>query len=361
MSNKSQPNHSDNKQSALVHSSQLEANSSLVNLNLSKLSLQSDNYNWSNSLLPPLQINSSEEINSSAQFNLSNLSSLPNYYTGEKSHNNQVRPAKEERTTSYLDKILVLVACGYLISVAAWFGVQTRLTNPTAAPQGGKIDHQTQDIGNSLSSAKSAINNQPTSSLQSLDNSRKSKPIASLALPLALQTANNSIPQSLVKALLPPPGTAKSQSLPKSHANKDHSTVQSISVPPPPSQKTTSPLVTLPPPPPPLPVINNNPSTVPTFTPSPTPKKHNRVIQPKTETITQSQFNTPINSNATLVGLMDLGMQSAALFQINGSTERTWIGENIGNTNWILESIQQEQVTIRQQNQILTISVGEKF
>ena len=63
----------------------------------------------------------------------------------------------------------------------------------------------------------------------------------------------------------------------------------------------------------------------------------------------------------TLVGSLDLGDRSAALFEINGNTQRIWVGEQIGNSSWKLVSVHNEKVVISNNGRERNVQVGEKF
>ncbi len=65
--------------------------------------------------------------------------------------------------------------------------------------------------------------------------------------------------------------------------------------------------------------------------------------------------------NSTLVGLIELGEASAALFKVDGITQRIWLGENIENTGWVLESVTKEKATITNQGQSRVLSIGESL
>ena len=65
--------------------------------------------------------------------------------------------------------------------------------------------------------------------------------------------------------------------------------------------------------------------------------------------------------NYTLVGVMELKEGSAALFKVNGVTQRIWLGEEIENTGWVLQSVANQKITMTRQGKSLTLSVGENF
>jgi hypothetical protein len=63
----------------------------------------------------------------------------------------------------------------------------------------------------------------------------------------------------------------------------------------------------------------------------------------------------------TLVGLLELEDRSAALFDINGSTQRFNIGEGIGSSGWILVSVANQEAVIRRNGEVRSVYVGQKF
>ncbi|NEP21448.1 hypothetical protein [Moorena sp. SIO3I6] len=63
----------------------------------------------------------------------------------------------------------------------------------------------------------------------------------------------------------------------------------------------------------------------------------------------------------TLVGLLELGEQSAALFKIDGVTQRIKLGEAIGNSGWTLVSVDNQEAVIRRNGEVRSIYVGQHF
>jgi hypothetical protein len=63
----------------------------------------------------------------------------------------------------------------------------------------------------------------------------------------------------------------------------------------------------------------------------------------------------------TLSGVLDSGDRSAALFNVNGVTQRYRVGEMIGGSNWKLISLRANQVLIGQGGQTKTLYAGESF
>ncbi|NJL77989.1 MAG: hypothetical protein HC874_22665 [Richelia sp. SL_2_1] len=66
-------------------------------------------------------------------------------------------------------------------------------------------------------------------------------------------------------------------------------------------------------------------------------------------------------SSHILEGLLELGEQSAALFQVNGITRRIQIGENIGASGWTLVEVANGEAIIRRNGEVRSIFAGQKF
>lgn len=66
-------------------------------------------------------------------------------------------------------------------------------------------------------------------------------------------------------------------------------------------------------------------------------------------------------ANSTLVGLLELGDRSVALFEINGSTQRYKVGETIGSSGWTLVEIKNQEALIRRNGEVRSVYVGQKF
>ena len=66
-------------------------------------------------------------------------------------------------------------------------------------------------------------------------------------------------------------------------------------------------------------------------------------------------------ANHTLVGLLELGDRSAALFDVSGVTQRITVGEAIGASGWILVSVANQEAVIRRNGEVRSVYVGQKF
>jgi hypothetical protein len=67
----------------------------------------------------------------------------------------------------------------------------------------------------------------------------------------------------------------------------------------------------------------------------------------------------PTNLVYTLVGAMELGDRSAALFELNGITQRYRLGESIGSSGWILAEISQGQIVLHRGGEMRSVVLGE--
>ena len=80
----------------------------------------------------------------------------------------------------------------------------------------------------------------------------------------------------------------------------------------------------------------------------------------------QSQPAAPAVSSAptsahTLVGILELGDRSAALFEVDGVARRIYVGESIGASGWTLAEIKNQEAVIRKGGDVRSVFVGQKF
>lgn len=66
-------------------------------------------------------------------------------------------------------------------------------------------------------------------------------------------------------------------------------------------------------------------------------------------------------SARTLVGVLELGDRSAALFELDGVTQRVYIGEPIANSGWFLVSVTNDEAVIRRNGEVRSIYIGQQF
>ena len=63
----------------------------------------------------------------------------------------------------------------------------------------------------------------------------------------------------------------------------------------------------------------------------------------------------------TLVGVMEQGDRSAALFNMDGVTRYVYIGETIGNSGWTLVSVANQEAVIRRNGEVRSVYAGQAF
>lgn len=66
-------------------------------------------------------------------------------------------------------------------------------------------------------------------------------------------------------------------------------------------------------------------------------------------------------STQTLVGILELGDRSAALFEVDGVARRIYVGETIGASGWTLAEIKNQEAVIRKGGDVRSVFVGQKF
>ncbi len=76
----------------------------------------------------------------------------------------------------------------------------------------------------------------------------------------------------------------------------------------------------------------------------------------------RSESGTPtIGIPRKLVGVLDQGEQSVALFEINGITQRYELGESIASSGWTLVEVSKNQAVIRRNGEVRSLFVGHSF
>ncbi|MEB3358779.1 MAG: hypothetical protein VKK04_18780, partial [Synechococcales bacterium] len=66
-------------------------------------------------------------------------------------------------------------------------------------------------------------------------------------------------------------------------------------------------------------------------------------------------------ANHTLVGLLQLGDRSAAIFEFDGNAQRIAVGERIGSSGWSLVSVSNDEAIIRRNGEVRSIYIGQSF
>lgn len=67
------------------------------------------------------------------------------------------------------------------------------------------------------------------------------------------------------------------------------------------------------------------------------------------------------SSSITMVGVLNLGSRSAALFDIDGTSQRAYVGDRIGLSDWTLVSVNGQDVVIRRNGEVRSVYIGQRF
>lgn len=233
-----------------------------------------------------------------------------------------------------LDKVLFILAIGYLIAIAAWLIRQEK-------------------VKSSLS-----LNNS-TEDLPSLENKSNQEPETETPLKLSAEVAEKTTSAESLSSIT-------NQSLPQpSNLTTTSRSDRQISNSPPllplgsvsPSPLPSPPPLKVPTPPPLKPPAPSKLTSVPILD-----SNDNRTTSlPNPKAFYPSAPVTTSNPNLMLVGLIELEGESTALFNVNDLTQRVKLGEEIGSSGWILVSITGTQAEISRQGQLFRLSVGENF
>lgn len=105
---------------------------------------------------------------------------------------------------------------------------------------------------------------------------------------------------------------------------------------------------------------------IPVYQPSPTttatlPTQPNTPSTPPRLSTDSTTAAAPAASPHLLVGVLELGDRSAALFEINGQTQRVYVGETIGTSGWTLVSVANQEAIVRRNGDVRSIYVGQQF
>ncbi|MCS6782917.1 MAG: hypothetical protein RMI89_02540 [Gloeomargarita sp. SKYBB_i_bin120] len=125
--------------------------------------------------------------------------------------------------------------------------------------------------------------------------------------------------------------------------------------PPSPAPKPAPKVRSLPPPPPPVTVAPLPQPPVALRTPS-APSLPRSPVSP---VVSPSPSPTPERPTMTLVGLLQMGPQSTALFQIGDTTQNVTIGGLVGATGWRLQEVREREVVLVKGNQNRVLLVGQ--
>ncbi|MEG4321784.1 MULTISPECIES: hypothetical protein [unclassified Microcoleus] len=94
--------------------------------------------------------------------------------------------------------------------------------------------------------------------------------------------------------------------------------------------------------------------------PAPAPAPGQSAPAPAPQQSAAAVSSAPISAH-TLVGILELGDRSAALFEVDGVARRIYVGESIGASGWTLAEIKNQEAVIRKGGDVRSVFVGQKF
>ncbi|MGB3296657.1 MAG: hypothetical protein WBA76_00200 [Phormidesmis sp.] len=71
--------------------------------------------------------------------------------------------------------------------------------------------------------------------------------------------------------------------------------------------------------------------------------------------------NIKPNSEHVLVGILNLGSRSAALFNVDGNSQRAYVGDRVGVSEWSLVSVNGQDVVVRRNGEVRSVYIGQRF
>lgn len=71
--------------------------------------------------------------------------------------------------------------------------------------------------------------------------------------------------------------------------------------------------------------------------------------------------NKKPDSEHVLVGILNLGSRSAALFNVDGNSQRAYVGDRVGVSEWSLVSVNGQDVVVRRDGEVRSIYIGQRF
>lgn len=241
----------------------------------------------------------------------------------------------------YFDRILLIFASGYLCFVFWWLFASKNALFPIAF-----LSSQT-----TISQADAEFIDYMKQSLEVIDR-------VAIKQSSTETTALNKIYEVTYVPVYTPNSEANTGKIDNSQPN--------LQLPPPPPPNNIAALT------PPVSTIKIQPPIPPSESvevkTTPAESSSENAATPITKSTPQSNISDEIaattikpNIEHTLVGLMELKEGSAALFKIGGVTQRIWLGEEIENSGWILDSVVNQKAKINYEEKTLTLRVGESF
>jgi hypothetical protein len=239
-----------------------------------------------------------------------------------------VNPIHNSKNLSHhLDKIVFAIACFYLVAVLLWLFSQNKLRVPSLA----EYPHPTVPQNNHILSSDLQFIDYFQRSLAAIDRSAVYQGEPQPSLPsFPLRQPTPSIPNPPPLATPPPAKVIEKVYIPVYPPNPISTPLApgKISVPAPAPLRASQKAFP--------------PTTVPVLTPG-------------------DRLLPSLKGSQTLIGLLESGDRSAALFNINGIAQQIKIGEGISTTGWTLIAVENQKALIHRNGDRRWVDVGQKF
>ncbi len=256
--------------------------------------------------------------------------------------------------SQHLDKILFAVGFVYLVSISWWLTSQNRLVWPGS----NRPQLTTTEAKAPLSSEDAKFIAHLQQSLKTL-NQTNSSPPSTVPNPTTTPSTgqvNNVVPLTIPASQVPPPPPVAA---PPKVVERIYVPVYPPQTAQPIQQAAVSPATLPVPPKPVLPRPPKAPITSPSVSQQSVPPTQPpaAVAKPKPAIAPMVVSKNP----HTLVGVLEFGEQSSALFTANGLTQRFEIGERIGPTDWVLTKVENQKAILSRQGKTRYLEVGQSF
>jgi hypothetical protein len=234
----------------------------------------------------------------------------------------ELQGAPEQKTSHLLDRVVAIAACTSVIFAASiWiarYGLADIIQPRTAvlAPAASQPDPDTIQFAEEVKQSFIAISNKEKEKAATAPNAPNTPQPNLSTLPLANNPQLATSFQPIYVPVYQPPTPANPVGLMPTNA------------------ATASPTN----PAPLAPVVNNAPA--PVSPPAPAPVA---------------------SVSTTLVGILDIGDRSSAMFEMNGSVQSVLVGDRVAGNGWVLSRITQQEAILKRGNETKTLYVGQKF
>jgi hypothetical protein len=234
----------------------------------------------------------------------------------------QLQAAPEKTPSRLLDRVVAIAACTSVIFAASiWiarYGLADIIQQRTAVlpPSTSQPDPESAQFAEEVKQSFIAISNKEKEKTVAASNATQSTNLSTLPLANNPQLATSFQP-IYVPVYQPPTPASPVGLMPANAANPTN--------PAPLAPVTTAPV----------------PNNAPASQPAPT-----------------AVASVP---STTLVGILDIGDRSSAMFEMNGSVQSVLVGDRVAGNGWVLNRITQQEAILKRGNETKTLYVGQKF